>query len=144
MLAGELALATAALFAGAALYVSVAEQPARLALDTKAMLAQWKPSYARGMAMQASLALVCGLLGGVAFVQTGEWGWLVGALLILANWPYTLLIIRPTNNVLKATPIADATETTRRLLEQWGRLHLVRSTLGIAATLSYLWALSRL
>ena len=139
---GELALATAAIFAGAAIYVSVAEQPARLRLDTKALLTEWKPSYERGAIMQASLAIVSGVLGVTASFYTYDWRWLVGAALILAPWPYTMLIIMPTNKVLKSTPPEQATDQTRGLIVQWGRLHWGRTALGLLAVVAYLWALN--
>jgi hypothetical protein len=99
---GQLALIFAAVFAGAALYITFAEQPSRFALDDSALLEQWKQSYARALVMQSSLGVIAGGLGLVAAWHASDRRWLVGALLILANWPYTLLGIMPTNNHLKA------------------------------------------
>lgn len=141
-MAKELALATAAAFAGAAIYVNVAEQPARLGLDNKALLAEWKPSYTGGFAMQASLALASALFGLLAFWLTRDWRWMLGALLIFANWPYTLIVILPVNKRLEATSPEGANAATRALIETWGKLHAGRSALGVAATLVYLWAMT--
>jgi Domain of unknown function (DUF1772) len=142
MLTGQLALATAAAFAGAAFYVNVVEQPARLELDDRALLAEWKPSYARAAKMQATLALVAGILGLAAWWLTGDRRWIVGAVLILAPWPYTIVGIKPTNDKLMAIPVEAADAASRRLVERWGSLHAVRTMLGIAASAAYLWALN--
>ena len=77
---GLFALATAAIFFGAAFYVNFAEQSARLSLDDRSLLAEWKPAYKRGFIMQASLAVIGFVLGILAWWQTGVWLWLIGAL----------------------------------------------------------------
>jgi Domain of unknown function (DUF1772) len=140
MLAGQIATVIAAAFAGAALYINVAEQPARLGLDDKSLLKQWKPSYARGFAMQANLAVMSGVLGLITAWQAHDWRWIVGAVLILANWPYTLLGIMATNHKLNAIAENDAGPKSRAMIVTWGSLHAVRTALGVAATLAYLWA----
>src|ERR1700678_2598457 len=139
MLAGQLALITAALFAGAAIYVNVAEQPSRLQLDDRALLAEWKPAYKRGFAMQAPLAAVGFLLGALAAWQTGNWWWLIGAVVLLANWPFTIFCIMPTNNKIMAIERTAAAQA-RNLIESWGYLHAVRSGLGIVTMLIFLGA----
>ncbi len=57
--------------------------------------------------MQASLAIASGACGLITAWLTKDWRWIAGAILALANWPYTMLCIMPTNHKLKA--IAEMT-----------------------------------
>jgi hypothetical protein len=93
--------------------------------------------------MQASLAIVGGVFGLVAYFSALDWRWLLGAVVLLVNWPYTTFMIMPTNSRLMDTPPAAATAETRRMLERWGALHAGRSALGLAASLIFLWAQRR-
>jgi Anthrone oxygenase len=141
-MSGELALATAAAFTGAALYINVAEHPARLEIDSKSLLAQWRGSYSRGFAMQASLALLSTLLGLLAYWLNGNPRWIFGALLIFANWPFTLVVILPINTRLHAVDAENPPPEVPGMIRTWGMLHAVRSVLGLAATAVYLWAIA--
>jgi|SRR5215211_6672741 len=143
MLTGLAALVVAALFTGAAVYINVAEQPARLGLDDRAMLAEWKPSYKRGLTMQASLAVIGFLIGAAAWWQLGGWQWLAGAVLLVANWPFTLFVIMPTNNRLMEMAPSSAGPDSRALIVTWGKLHAVRGLLGALATIMFVWAALR-
>ena len=139
---GLFALVVAALFTGAAIYINLVEQPARLLLDDRALLAEWKPAYRRGFAMQASLAVLSGLSGLASWWMANIPAALAGAIMILANWPYTLLVIMPVNRRLLATSDDNASATTRELIVRWGRLHAVRSLFGAGATGLFMLALA--
>ncbi|HEV7310521.1 DUF1772 domain-containing protein [Ensifer sp.] len=137
---GLIALLAASVFFGAAIYITWAEQPARLHLDDRAALMHWVPSYRRGFEMQATLALVSGLLAAAAWAQTGHVLWGLGSAIIIMNWPYTLLFIMPVNRRLEAIRPDDAGTESRDLLGQWGRLHAGRSALGGLAAAIFLAA----
>ena len=127
-----------ALFAGAAVYINLVEHPARMGCGPLIAATQWAPSYKRATVMQASLALIGVAFGGSAWVLSGDWGWLLGALLIGAVVPFTLMVIMPTNRKLLAPGRdAESLETTE-LLQKWGRLHAVRSVLSVLALAVYL------
>ena len=142
MFAGYLALVAAALFTDAAFYISFAEQPARLSLDDRALLEQWNPAYKRGFVMQAPLAVIGFLLGAAAWWLTGCLGFFIGGVLLLANWPWTIFGIMPTNRILMDTKVEEAGPRSRALIVKWNRLPSVRTAFGFLAILALLVALS--
>jgi hypothetical protein len=136
------ALVFAALFAGGALYISLVEHPARLKLADAPSLAQWQPSYKRALPIQSGLALAGGAAGLIAGYLSADWRWVAGSVLLLANWPFTLLVIMPVNKRLMAMNEDEAGARSRAMLVQWGKLHNVRSALGAAAALVFAWAVA--
>ena len=132
-----IAVLSASVFAGAALYINLVEHPARMTLDAKAAAMEWAPSYARATLMQAPLALAS-LVGGLGSWLLGAGiGWAVAAILIGAVVPFTLLIIMPTNKALLALGRDFAPAETTVLLMRWARLHAVRTVLGLASASLY-------
>ena len=137
------AVLTCTLFAGAAVYITAVEHPARLACGTEVALAQWAPSYKRATVMQASLAAIAALSGLIRGFQGGGPIWIWAASIILAVIPFTLIVIRPTNNRLLGPQRDGIAAETRQLLESWGHLHAVRSILGVVASILFIWAAVR-
>jgi uncharacterized membrane protein len=93
--------------------------------------------------MQVPLAIVSTVAGMMSWFMTGEMWWLIGALLIFAVIPFTLIVIMPTNNILLDPWIDKTSPTTRALLEKWGRLHGVRSLLSLIASAVFLLSILR-
>ncbi len=137
-----LATLAAALFTGAAVYVSAVEHPARLACLPATALAQWRPSYRRATVMQASLAVLGAALGLWAWLDGACWAWLAEGLVLGAVVPYTLIVMLPINRRL-LDPDLDPDQTPLRdLMVEWGRRHLVRTGLSLAALIAMLVTLS--
>ena len=99
MISGSIALAFAAAFAGAAIYVNWVEQPARLALDDEeALLSEWAPSDSRGVALLGAFALAAALAGFITWFESDDVRWVFGALIIISTWPYAFFVMSPLNN----------------------------------------------
>lgn len=138
---GQFAFLVSALFTGAAFYVNLAEQPARLSLHDCALLAEWKIAYKRGYAMQAPLALIGCVLGLLAWYLGGHLLFLLGALIMIANWPWTLLVMMPINKKLMATPLEEVGTETRRQIQKWNSFHAMRTVFGFLAVVAFFFAL---
>ena len=123
----------AGLFAGAAIYITLVEHPARLECGTAVAIAEFGPSYRRATVMQASLAAVGTLSALVAWSQGEGLPVLIAALLLGSVIPFTLIVILPTNKQLLDPSLDRSSTRAALLLRRWGRLHLVRSVMSGAA-----------
>ena len=139
-LLGFVAVGCCGLFAGAALYINLVEHPARMSCGVGIALREWAPSYQRAAVMQASLAVLGGVAGVSAWALLGGLGYLVGALLLLAVVPFTLLVVSPTNKRLMALHAEGQVGNARELLERWSALHAVRTGLSVVAFVLMLFA----
>lgn len=142
-LLGFLAVGCCGLFAGAALYINLVEHPARMSCGAELALREWAPSYERAAVMQASLAVLGGVAGVLAWVFLGGLGYLVGALLLLGVVPFTLLVVFPTNRLLLELHARGELGNADELLRRWNALHAVRTALSIAAFVFLLFAVRR-
>jgi len=133
-----LATVCAGLFAGAAIYVSVVEHPARLECGTRIALAEFAPSYRKGVKMQAGLALFGCAAAVTSWWYVGDHWLLAGGVLLGSVVPLTLLLILPTNRRLLDAGLDPTSPEAANLLQRWGSLHAVRSVLGATAFLMLL------
>ena len=135
-----LAIFCCALFAGASLYISFVEHPARMECGAPFAATIFPPSYRRASKMQASLA-VLGFVGGFeAWWFGADVRWLIGAILLVLVVPFTLVAVMPTNARLLDADLDRQSPEAARLLARWGRLHAVRTILRLAALLVFLLA----
>ena len=128
-----IATLAAGLFAGAAIYITAVEHPARLACGSGLAVREFAPSYHRATLMQAPLALVGCAAGIVAGWQRSDLVLALAATLLGAVVPFTLVIMLPTNKRLLNPALDARSPAALALLVRWGRLHAVRSVLGGAS-----------
>jgi hypothetical protein len=133
-----LAAVCTALFAGAAVYINVAEHPARMACGVETALREWVASYPRAARMQAPLAVVGSVAALVSWLAGSSVWWLVGGVLLGLVVPFTLVVIRPTNDRLRSPGLDRRSDEAARLLKRWNALHAVRSALSAGALVALL------
>ena len=138
-----LAAGCAGLFAGAALYITAVEHPARLSCGTELAVREFAPSYHRATLMQVPLAATGCITGGWSAWQLSDAWVALAAVLLIAVVPFTLVVILPTNNQLLDPALDPGSNRAAELLTRWGRLHATRSVLSGAAFAIFLVRLGR-
>jgi len=126
---------SAGLFAGAAIYITLVEHPARVECGTAIALAQFGPSYRRAAVMQALLAAIGCLAAVGAWMREGGAVVLIAGVALGAVIPFTLIVIFPTNKRLLDPALDRHSPEATALLARWGTLHAIRSAAGAASFL---------
>ena len=135
------AFATACAFFGAALYVNIVEQPARLGLDARSMIREWTPSNRRGFVMLAALAIISALSAYAEYIRTSDVRWLFGGTIILASWPYAYFVMIPVTDLLYGIRRNAPDSMIRELMRDWGLLEWGQTAIGVGAACMFAWTL---
>ena len=95
-----IAIMCSALFAGAALYVSIIEHPARMSAGISVALQEFRPSYRRAAVFQISMALIACVCSFALSLFTSQWIWFLGGGMTGLMLPFTVIVMMPTNRIL--------------------------------------------
>jgi Domain of unknown function (DUF1772) len=131
------AVITSAMFAGAAFYVSAVEHPARLEMEARLAISQFKSSYRRATPIQVAFSALCFLACFALWLRMHKWEWLAAGALMVVVIPYTLAVMLPVNRALQAASSSPRSDPAR-LLKNWGHLHTVRTIFGLVG---FVWIL---
>jgi hypothetical protein len=125
------AIMCSAVFASAALYITLVEHPARLKAGVSVALLEFRPSYARAAVLQVTMIVVTCVCSLGLWFLTHKSSWLVGGGLIGASIPFTLLVMMPVNRLLLDAASPPTETIALKLLVRWGHLHLIRTVTGL-------------
>jgi hypothetical protein len=126
-----IAVLSSGLFAGAALYITAVDHPARMSQGALFALQEFRPSYKRAAPLQASLAVICFLCSVAVWWLTGRWAWLAGGTLVGAVVPFTFAFMMSTNRLPLDAASPPKDDEALVLLTKWARLHAVRTCLSL-------------
>jgi hypothetical protein len=141
MMAEQLTVIAAGLWAGISIYIALVEHPSALRVGVK-----FATDYFRVMSKRtAPLMMILAAAGGVAAVyvwyQGGDLGWLVGGALLLLQFPLTALFIVPTNIRLLKIDVGQASDEALALHHKWRTMHGIRTVLGCPPFVMFVWLL---
>lgn len=129
---------TCAIFAGSAIYINLAEHPARMECGTKAATTQFINCYRKSALVQSSLVFLCPVFSFLAWLGGASGWWLAAGLMMGAIVPFTFMFISPINRELLNPDLDKDSAHAKSLLIEWGKLHSVRSAISLVAFIIFL------
>ncbi|KAJ3037583.1 hypothetical protein HDV00_001470 [Rhizophlyctis rosea] len=121
----------AGLFTGAALYITVAEVPARAERPAETARGEFQTTFPRALRLQAPLAVITAFTaGGYAYVSNQPLLY-VPCGLFAAMLLVTLLLIRPHYERLMDKKEVLTAEQASSIMTKWGTNHAIRTVLSI-------------
>jgi hypothetical protein len=124
----------AELFTGAALYIVLVEQPARVGSRSSLAVAQFRASLPRAERMQPALLISALLAASYAYWQQPSALRLTAILLLSSIVPLTFVFVLPINRRLLSGQEEDHVAHGMQLVQRWGRLHTLRTVLALAGS----------
>jgi len=115
------------------LYVSLVEQPARLACDVDTALNQWRPSYNKAAILQIILSVLSVITSIALYFISKDIFLLMAGLILLIIAPLTLIIMHSCIKQLSDPARTGTTPGTMPLIKKWGRLHNWRTVISLTA-----------
>ena len=118
-------------FAGACVYIALAQHPVRMGLADAAALDDFRSTIPRAERLQAPLLVVTLVATALSLVLTFRGPVLVGGVLLLAVLVQTIVTVLPVNARLLSGAAADHVGEARTALSRWGALHTVRTAVAV-------------
>jgi len=112
---------------------------ARMHIDGQHALPELLEAHNRAKVLTNLLYLVSGVAGGLAYQQTKDRYWLIGAGLMLAGIPYGVFVENPVAEQLKFLTLDARSEKAKSLLSSWGGIQYGKLALAIGGATVFYW-----
>ena len=122
---------------GYAVASSAVVYPAMMASKRSSAVDFFSPFFHKSAHLQLVLSLIVLALSLAISWISGNWYWLIAALVLQLSGPYTIKILMPVNNRIMAEGADINSNQMTEDLGNWGRLHFPRTALATSIFVSF-------
>ncbi len=115
---------------GVALTSSIIVHPIIVHATRKTAIEIFKPFFDKTHKAVLYLSIAVSILALVFSYLSGNWWWFGITLIMHLNGPYTIFFMMPLNNRLMAADVDPNSDQVATDIQQWGKLHSIRTILN--------------